>query len=296
MPRPSDGSPRRRPPLWPVVLIALAFVLIGTVGRVDDPVRLGNDLVAAGHPRAAALAYRWATETRPEDPAAWMALGRLRAEAGDTDGALRAYRSLAEVESEDGWVVAFVAKRFAKAGRHDEALAMLTEATSRPVKKADDLMNAVRGILEPEGRADEALEILARAEKRAGGDTIAEASAAGNRAVILANLGRADEARAIADRIVERHGDTALAWYYSAQARAIVGDRGTSLDHLEATIARDFHHPCWLEQRLSESADYEDYAAVATEPRFEAVKAYGDAWKERLRAKRKAKAEGETRS
>lgn len=63
---------------------------------------LGNEYLKAGAPDAAANAFRAAVERDPNYSAAWKALGKALAEAGDSAGATNAYLAGIEVAEAKG--------------------------------------------------------------------------------------------------------------------------------------------------------------------------------------------------
>jgi predicted Zn-dependent protease len=63
---------------------------------------LGNEYLKAGEPDAAANAFRAAVERDPNYSAAWKALGKALAEAGDHAGATNAYMAGIEVAEAKG--------------------------------------------------------------------------------------------------------------------------------------------------------------------------------------------------
>lgn len=63
---------------------------------------LGNEYLKAGDPTAAAKAFRAAVDRDPNYSAAWKALGKALAEAGDRAGATAAYTAGIEVAEAKG--------------------------------------------------------------------------------------------------------------------------------------------------------------------------------------------------
>lgn len=80
---------------------------------------LGNEYLKAGHASAASECFRAAVARDPKYSAAWKALGKALAEAGDTAGATAAYEEGIRIAEQHGDIQAakemkVFAKRLAK--------------------------------------------------------------------------------------------------------------------------------------------------------------------------------------
>lgn len=76
---------------------------------------LGNEYLKAGNPAAAGNSFRAAVDRDPSYSAAWKALGKALAEAGDAPGALVAYeRGIAVAEAKGDIQAAKEMRVFAK--------------------------------------------------------------------------------------------------------------------------------------------------------------------------------------
>jgi len=87
---------------------------------------LGNEYLKAGNPSAAGQSFRAAVERDPNYSAAWKALGKALAEAGDRPGALQAYEQGIAVAEGRGDIQAakemrVFARRIKAAGEADKA-------------------------------------------------------------------------------------------------------------------------------------------------------------------------------
>ncbi|MCA9771312.1 MAG: tetratricopeptide repeat protein [Myxococcales bacterium] len=278
--RGADGGVRRRR-LGLAWLFGFVFLGIVALHQIGHPSRLARVLLAKGHPRAAALAGRWGTISSPEDPRAWFVLGEALRAADRPADAAAAYEEAA-ARTDEGALLTRVGEAFRGLGRADEAVAAWKLAIAHPHGRVDDALDALTELLIAQKRGDEALPILADAESRAAGKGVMAPSAAGNRAVVLARMGRADEARRAIGDLSTRFPQIAIAAFKSAEALAILGDRGEALAGLERARERPFHHPCWMEIKLdADTKGPGAFADLRGDARFAAILRWAADWRSR---------------
>ncbi|TQN42549.1 cytochrome c-type biogenesis protein CcmH [Blastococcus colisei] len=144
-----------------VVLLTLAGVGVGTaMGNrgAGDPVT--GDVPVAAEPAPGVAALRAEAEARPQDPAAWLALGRALDRARQFDPAVEAYdRALALQPAADD-VALLRGNVLVRAGRGAEAVPTMRELAGRYPDDPDVLL--VLGLAQEAAGAPEATDTLRR--------------------------------------------------------------------------------------------------------------------------------------
>lgn len=145
-------------------------LLPGMAARRDTRQMLAGAYLAANRPADAMSVYVKMTRKDPEDVEAWVSLGQLAWDRGDTRGAMTAagHVRVLDANRPEGHLMAGMV--WYKRGDLDRAVDLFTLAAERSPKSAGPLL--LKGIaLEQQGKTEEAAAVYAEALKREPQDT-----------------------------------------------------------------------------------------------------------------------------
>ncbi|WP_158550706.1 cytochrome c-type biogenesis protein CcmH [Geodermatophilus sp. TF02-6] len=144
-PRPPGGALPRRAVTVGSAAVLLAAAGIGVVLTLqdrgaEDPVTGEAPGQGAAQPASGTAQLQAAAEAHPQDPAAWLALGRAHDRAGEFDDAVAAYDRALQLAPAADDVVLLRANVLVRAGRSAEALPSLQELAGRHPDDPDLLL------------------------------------------------------------------------------------------------------------------------------------------------------------
>ena len=134
-------------------------------GEAEDDLAFGALLYGAAEPNQAIAAWRRGVEKNPRLLAAYLNLGKVLAEMGDSDAACAAYRQGLALKADALPALRGLGKILAELGQLKEAAEIFHRILAKEPHDPQALA-AIAGILERDGKTEEAYAVLSPAVKR----------------------------------------------------------------------------------------------------------------------------------